>query len=59
MVNNSAVRMARMASSPMLLGRNISRPRAWLNNYVQHKKMVGKITHQIQLGRKTMKLFHL
>ena len=27
--------------------------------YVQHKKMVGKNTHQIQLGRKTMKLFHL
>tara|TARA_B100001093_G_scaffold502645_1_gene555919 strand:- start:351 stop:500 length:150 start_codon:yes stop_codon:yes gene_type:complete len=23
----------------------------------RHKKMVGKNTHQIQLGRKTMKLF--
>jgi len=45
-----------MASFPMLLGRNASRPRAWLKNYVQHKKMVGKNTHQVQLGRKTMKL---
>ena len=56
-VGISATSAARMASSPMLLAYNISRPRAWLNNYVQHKKMVGKITHQIQLGRKTMKLF--
>jgi hypothetical protein len=27
-------------------------PRAWLNKYVQHKKMVGKNTHQVQLGEK-------
>jgi hypothetical protein len=29
-----------------------ARPRAWLNSYVQHKKMVGKNTHQVQLGEK-------
>jgi hypothetical protein len=42
-----------------LLGHNVNRPRAWLNSYVQHKKMVGKNTHQVQLGRKSMILFHL
>ena len=27
-----------------------ARPRVWLNSYVQHKKMVGENTHQVQLG---------
>ena len=51
-INISTISAARMASSLMLLGHNVSRPRAWLNNYVQHKKMVGKNTHQVQLGEK-------
>jgi hypothetical protein len=41
-----------MASSLTLLTYNISRPREWLNKYVQDKKMVGKNTHQVQLGEK-------
>jgi hypothetical protein len=32
-------------------------PRAWLNKYVQHKKMVGKNTHQVQLGEKQCNCF--
>jgi hypothetical protein len=28
-------------------------------NMFERKKMVGKNTHQVQQGRKTMKLFHL
>ena len=27
-----------------------ARSRVWLNSYVQHKKMVGENTHQVQLG---------
>ena len=27
-----------------------ARPRVWLNSYVQHRKMVGENTHQVQLG---------
>ena len=27
-----------------------ARPRVWLNSYIQHKKMVGENTRQVQLG---------
>ena len=27
-----------------------ARPSVWLNSYVQHKKIVGENTHQVQLG---------
>jgi hypothetical protein len=27
----------------MLLGRNASRPRTWLNKYVQHKKLAAEL----------------
>ena len=42
-VEISATSAARMASSPMLLAYNASRPRAWLNKYVQRKKWWVKI----------------
>jgi hypothetical protein len=39
-----------------LISWDVSRPHPWLNKYVQYKKMVGKNTHQVQQGRKTMEI---
>ena len=36
-INISTISAARMASSLMLLGHNVSRPRAWLNKYFRRE----------------------
>ena len=51
-INISAIIEARVVCSLALLAGNTSSPRAWLNKYVQAQKMVGKNTHQVQLGEK-------
>jgi hypothetical protein len=59
-INVSAIIAARMACYLLRYSAEmLADPALSSTNMFGRKKMVGKNTHQVQQGRKTMKLFHL